>query len=860
MADEIVAKYRVDVQEASKNLTDLANAAKRTDDALKKSGQAATDSFNAGSNGAKRLQIELARQPKTLAEMELKLRNLKELLRDDTRIGTEGFKQVTKAIKDTEKAIDNANGKLAETKKQGTGLLGTFKNLAVTLGVAFGVQQIVSFAKEAVNLAAKAEGVERAFKRIGSPELLQDLRRATRGTVTDLELMQNSVKASNFKIPLEQLGRLFQFAQARARETGESVDYLVDSIILGIGRKSPLILDNLGISAVELRKRLKGVGVEAANVGDIAKIIGDIATEEMAKMGKQADTTADRLAQLAVVWNRFKSDSGTAIVEVATKLATLFSLIPEDIQRTNEYMDSLAGKSALALDKMGKAQLEAVLNAERAYKAALRAPNDGSGDDLQKEYFIQLDLLKVIQDTYKAKLESARGSDELDAITTDQLERELARLKLLAEQRQGDIKNVFYYTQAIKDLNEKINAEGTAIADIMPLLAQRAELQEELTRLTTEQATGMNLLNQELADMRKELASAEVGSLEFIEAIVKIQDKIKEIADAEAISLRFVVGEDDLNEEQKYRDAKDAILQSEYDKFKGIEQMRADHLANLDKSISDEIAAELDKIEKIEKAEKDERERQREARQEAYDENLKNVLLFLNSVLAINNSITSAIMAGHEQERVSLDNQLEAGQISREQYDQRRRQLEREKAADAKTAAIFNAVIGTAVAVVNALMVGPPQGYILAALSAALGAVEIGVIASQPLPQFAKGVIGLQGAGTETSDSIPARLSKGESVMTARETREHRPILEAIRKGTLERMIAETYVRPAVDSAMLSGFSDMSRSADLNGLTAKLSDHNIIAAMDRNRSATVYGLKMLADKLDKRAPKRGGYA
>ena len=217
-------------------------------------------------------------------------------------------------------------------------------------------------------------------------------------------------------------------------------------------------------------------------------------------------------------------------------------------------------------------------------------------------------------------------------------------------------------------------------------------------------------------------------------------------------------------------------------------------------------------------------------------------------------------MAGHEQERVSLDNQLEAGQISREQYDQRRRQLEREKAQDAKTAALFSAVIGTAVAVVNALMVGPPQGYILAALSAALGAVEIGVIASQPLPQFAKGVIGLQGAGTETSDSIHARLSKGESVMTAAETKKYRPLLEGMRNGTLGDIIRETYVRPAIDSAMLSGLADMGRSAELNGLTAKLSDHNIIAAMDRNRSATVYGLKMLADKLDKRTQKRGGYA
>jgi hypothetical protein len=70
-----------------------------------------------------------------------------------------------------------------------------------------------------------------------------------------------------------------------------------------------------------------------------------------------------------------------------------------------------------------------------------------------------------------------------------------------------------------------------------------------------------------------------------------------------------------------------------------------------------------------------------------------------------------------------------------------------------------------------------------------------------------------------------------------------------MRKGTLEDIIQNAYVRPAIDAAMLSGLADMGRSAELNGLTAKLSDHNIIAAMDRNRSATVYGLKMLAEEI-----------
>lgn len=52
-------------------------------------------------------------------------------------------------------------------------------------------------------------------------------------------------------------------------------------------------------------------------------------------------------------------------------------------------------------------------------------------------------------------------------------------------------------------------------------------------------------------------------------------------------------------------------------------------------------------------------------------------------------------------------------------------------------------------------------------------------------PKFAKGVIDLQGEGTETSDSIPAYLSKGESVMTANETKKSKKILTGIRNGLI---------------------------------------------------------------------------
>jgi hypothetical protein len=73
---------------------------------------------------------------------------------------------------------------------------------------------------------------------------------------------------------------------------------------------------------------------------------------------------------------------------------------------------------------------------------------------------------------------------------------------------------------------------------------------------------------------------------------------------------------------------------------------------------------------------------------------------------------------------------------------------------------------------------------ILAAVSA--GAAVVAGLARvaqiRSTPAFADGVIGLEGAGTETSDSIDARLSKGESVITAKTTSMFAPILAQMEK------------------------------------------------------------------------------
>jgi hypothetical protein len=173
---------------------------------------------------------------------------------------------------------------------------------------AFAVSAIVNFTKEAIALAGQVQGVAAAFNKLDTPNLLADLRKATRGTVTDLVLMQKAVQAKNFKIPLEQLASYFDFATKRAIQTGESVDYLVDSLITGVGRKSVLVMDNLGISAVELQQEIE-------KVGDFGVAAGNIIRRELSSMGDVADTTAIKVSQISTSWKNLQTEFGKGIVE-----------------------------------------------------------------------------------------------------------------------------------------------------------------------------------------------------------------------------------------------------------------------------------------------------------------------------------------------------------------------------------------------------------------------------------------------------------------------------------------------------------------------------------------------------------------
>ena len=173
-----------------------------------------------------------------------------------------------------------------------TGMLAVTGGNLLASGLTKLGSEMAETVKQSIDLAKAGEGVRLAFERLNQPGLLDNLKEATHGTVSELELMKAAVKFDDFKLPVEQLGTLLAFAQKKAKDTGQSVDYMVDSIVTGLGRKSLMILDNLGLSAAQIKEKM-------AETGDMTSAVAAIIKEQMSEAGEYVETAADRAARAA---------------------------------------------------------------------------------------------------------------------------------------------------------------------------------------------------------------------------------------------------------------------------------------------------------------------------------------------------------------------------------------------------------------------------------------------------------------------------------------------------------------------------------------------------------------------------------
>lgn len=451
--------------------------------------------------------------------------------------------EITGKLDDLKNAVENSKAELGGLGKSANNLSTLFAGVGVAIAGAFSVQAIADFAKESIDLAAKAEGIEAAFNRINGANL-DTLRKSVQGTVDDVNLMKAAVQANNFKIPIEQLGTFFEFATRRAAQTGESVDYLVQSIITGIGRKSPLILDNLGISAVALKEKFGEVGMEAASIGEVAKAMGEIVNNELTKMGDVALTTAQRMSQIQASTENLKAQIGERMIPIMNKW---YGLLNDVLGALNAIFESEGDKGRQAGEKMF-----AIINTQGRDAALIIEETSGKLAGLSKQLKAAQDELKYFEQVGRASNVVMREKREtverleatIEGLTasymgwynqtqrvtenTKELTKEQKRLNKILAERAGQISRSPLSIQAAASRLDDGLTPGQVVRTAEPILMtlEQIDLLNKMRHATETYNETLWLTQNLTADMGTAFANAIVSGEDFGEAMKGVLENV----------------------------------------------------------------------------------------------------------------------------------------------------------------------------------------------------------------------------------------------------------------------------------------------------------------------------------------------
>lgn len=326
-------------------------------------------------------------------------------------------------IKDVKKSLDQLNKKISKsTKKMSDDFKSVGKDIVKNFAAALSIKTLGQGIKNLSEMAAKADGVSDSFERmvesagLSADVFKNELRAASRGTISDLELMTKTNQAMILlgKESVKDIPKLIEIARASAKATGENVNFLFDSIVLGLGRSSKMILDNLGIvfSAEKANEKFAlSIGTTASKLteaqkkqaffnatmkaGDkIIEQVGDatnLAGDAQARMNASIENAGLELGKVFLPrWQKFV----TMIGKAATASGGLITII-ENLIRLGETVGTvLANKFisavnaiTLAISTLGaffKALANGWKNPKKAFEGFLK-DSEGAWDQFRRD-------------------------------------------------------------------------------------------------------------------------------------------------------------------------------------------------------------------------------------------------------------------------------------------------------------------------------------------------------------------------------------------------------------------------------------------------------------------------------------------
>jgi hypothetical protein len=163
------------------------------------------------------------------------------------------------------------------------------------------------------------------------------------GTVSNTELIQSANRAMVLGVAksVEDFGTLMGIARIRARDMGISVTQAFNDIVTGIGRNSPLILDNLGIIIKQEEAQNKyalSLGKTADKLTENEKkesvrfAVLSEARKEIERMGTLQATYAERIQQTGSAYDNFKNNIGQSFLPA---MEAIFNVVGNSTDQLN---------------------------------------------------------------------------------------------------------------------------------------------------------------------------------------------------------------------------------------------------------------------------------------------------------------------------------------------------------------------------------------------------------------------------------------------------------------------------------------------------------------------------------------------
>ena len=700
------------------------------------------------------------------------------------------------------------NDDLNKTKNNLGGFGDQLNSLKQQVLGAFAVSSLIAFGKEAVQTAAKIESIGNSLKFItGSSANAEKTMNYLRDLSNRLGLEFEST-AQAFKLfagattqagmTLGQTKAIFESVSKAVTTMGLSADD-ANGVFLALSQ----VMSKGTVQAEELRgqigERVPGAfAIAARSIGvteqQLNKMLeqGQVLSKDfLPKFAKQlekdlgggaenaANSTQAALNRISNAYSNFKDWFGSTIVAPI-------------VQGTAKIVKAM--QEAMPQSK-ANAMAQADLNAEYAkFEKAINGVEFAELKYLKAQELI----LKAKDDEKKAIKDQKQAIADLgDYMTKYYSDAERQRLNKVRQEKGEEV----YYAQLnisgdkrIRNLIQEIRLQGEYANGYADLIPKMESYQQSLVEENTTTDVNIKKKGEKAKKTKEELNDYEklVKAARDTEEALQILYAKGEVADNRLeVKLRSLLKQIELVNDRVEMAKTLAPME-----MKGLPKVKSK--AEIDKETQEQIIengkranAELAGIEEERTRKFKEEQDKRKADEEAFYNALPQLA-----------SQTISIISQYQQQSTDfelqmLEERLKNKQINDKQYEVERKRILRKQAEDQKVMAIFQALINTALAIVNALATGGPAAPALAIAAGIAGAAQVAAIEAQPVPKLAKGTdfVAL-GNNKKGIDTIPALLNEGEAVITTEQNAKYPGLAKAWNDGKLDEHIYSKWMTP----------------------------------------------------------------